>query len=385
MTTEQLEDTTVRMPALGENVDEGTITRWLKQPGDRIEAEEPLLEVATDKVDTEIPSPVGGILQRILADEDDVVTVGAELAVITDSSDGAAAAPTHASPVPPVQAPPAVSAPTAAAVPPVSAPTVPPTPKPEPTPEPTAPPAPREQSAAAGSVTEKLPRIRRTIAQRMVESLQTSAQLTTVLEVDVTAIARLRAAHKDDFLARTGLKLSFLPFFAKAAVDALTEHRVLNASLNPNVTEVTYYDHCHLGMAVDSEKGLMVPVIRDAQNLGIEGLARAIADKAEKVRTGKITADELSGGTFTLTNTGSRGALFDTPIINQPQTGILGVGAVVERLIPTRHDGELRIDVRSMAYLSISYDHRIVDGADAARFLTTVKNRLENGFTPNDL
>ncbi|MHA4852792.1 2-oxo acid dehydrogenase subunit E2 [Rhodococcus sp. MSC1_016] len=386
MTTEQLEGTTVRMPALGENVDEGTITRWLKQPGDRIEAEEPLLEVATDKVDTEIPSPVGGILQRILADEDDVVTVGAELAVITDSSDGAAAAPTHASPAPPVQAPPAVSTPTAAAVPPVSASTVPPAPKPEPTPEPTpAPPAPREQAAAAGSVTEKLPRIRRTIAQRMVESLQTSAQLTTVLEVDVTAVARLRAAHKDDFLARTGLKLSFLPFFAKAAVDALTEHRVLNASLNPDVTEVTYYDHCHLGMAVDSEKGLMVPVIRDAQNLGIEGLARAIADKAEKVRTGKITADELSGGTFTLTNTGSRGALFDTPIINQPQTGILGVGAVVERLIPTRQDGELRIDVRSMAYLSISYDHRIVDGADAARFLTTVKNRLENGFTPNDL
>ncbi|MDV7243218.1 MULTISPECIES: 2-oxo acid dehydrogenase subunit E2 [Rhodococcus] len=386
MTTEQLEGTTVRMPALGENVDEGTITRWLKQPGDRIEAEEPLLEVATDKVDTEIPSPVGGILQRILADEDDVVTVGAELAVITDSSDGAAAAPTNASPAPPVQAPPAVSAPTAAAAPPVSAPTVPPTPKPEPTPEPTlAPPAQREQAASDDSVTEKLPRIRRTIAQRMVESLQTSAQLTTVLEVDVTAIARLRAAHKDDFLARTGLKLSFLPFFAKAAVDALTEHRVLNASLNADVTEVTYYDHCHLGMAVDSEKGLMVPVIRDAQNLGIEGLARAIADKAEKVRTGKITADELSGGTFTLTNTGSRGALFDTPIINQPQTGILGVGAVVERLIPTGQDGELRIDVRSMAYLSISYDHRIVDGADAARFLTTVKNRLETGFTAADL
>jgi 2-oxoglutarate dehydrogenase E2 component (dihydrolipoamide succinyltransferase) len=360
MTTEQLEGTTVRMPVLGENVDEGTITRWLKQPGDRIEAEEPLLEVATDKVDTEIPSPVGGILQRILADEDDVVTVGAELAVISESG-GTAAAP----------AAPPIPAPTAAVVP---------------APEPMTPPAPREQAGAvSGSTTAKLPRIRRTIAQRMVESLQTSAQLTTVLEVDVTAIARLRAAHKDDFLARTGLKLSFLPFFAKAAVDALTEHRVLNASLNPDVTEVTYYDHCHLGMAVDSEKGLMVPVIRDAQNLGIEGLARAIADKAEKVRTGKITADELSGGTFTLTNTGSRGALFDTPIINQPQTGILGVGAVVERLVPTRADGELRIDVRSMAYLSISYDHRIVDGADAARFLATVKNRLENGFTPNDL
>lgn len=351
MTTEQLEGITVRMPALGESVDEGTITRWLKQPGEHITAEEPLLEVATDKVDTEIPSPVGGMLHRILAEENDVVAIGADLAIIVASSGG----PVADAPAPP--SPPADPARAETAVPP----------------------------SPGGATTEKLPRIRRTIAQRMVESLQTAAQLTTVVEVDVTAIARLRAAHKDDFLQRTGIKLSFLPFFAKAAVDALAEHRVLNASLNSDVTEVTYYDHCHLGMAVDSEKGLMVPVIRDAQQLGIEELARAIADKADKVRTGTITADELSGGTFTLTNTGSRGALFDTPIINQPQTGILGVGAVVERLIPTRQDGELRIDVRSMAYLSISYDHRIVDGADAARFLTAVKLRLENGFAPADL
>ncbi|KAF0960858.1 2-oxo acid dehydrogenase subunit E2 [Rhodococcus sp. T7] len=351
MTTEQLEGTKVRMPALGESVDEGTITRWLKQPGEHITAEEPLLEVATDKVDTEIPSPVGGILHRILADENDVVAIGADLAIIVASS-GEPVADAPAPPPPPADPAPAETAGT---------------------------------PATSGATTEKLPRIRRTIAQRMVESLQTAAQLTTVLEVDVTSIARLRAAHKDDFLQRTGIKLSFLPFFAKAAVDALAEHRVLNASLNSDVTEVTYYDHCHLGMAVDSEKGLMVPVIRDAQQLGIEKLARAIADKADKVRTGTITADELSGGTFTLTNTGSRGALFDTPIINQPQTGILGVGAVVERLIPTRQDGELRIDVRSMAYLSISYDHRIVDGADAARFLTAVKLRLENGFAPADL
>nr|WP_271213973.1 dihydrolipoamide acetyltransferase family protein [Rhodococcus wratislaviensis] len=380
MTTEQLAGTTVRMPALGESVDEGTITRWLKQPGDHVTAEEPLLEVATDKVDTEIPSPVTGILHCIVAEENDVVAIDAELAIITETG-GTAAAPTPSPPTASVQVPPAAPAPTAAPVLPVSAP-VPPAPEPEPTP---AVPAPREQTAATDSVTEKLPRIRRTIAQRMVESLQTAAQLTTVLEVDVTAIARLRAARKDDFLQRSGIKLSFLPFFAKAAVDALAEHRVLNASLNTEVTAVTYYDHCHLGMAVDSEKGLMVPVIRDAQTLGIEDLARAIADKAEKVRAGKITADELSGGTFTLTNTGSRGALFDTPIINQPQTGILGVGAVVERLVPTRHDGELRIEVRSMAYLSISYDHRIVDGADAARFLTAVKQRLENGFTADDL
>ncbi|RZL77003.1 MAG: dihydrolipoyllysine succinyltransferase [Rhodococcus sp. (in: high G+C Gram-positive bacteria)] len=400
MTTEQLAGTTVRMPALGESVDEGTITRWLKQPGDHVTAEEPLLEVATDKVDTEIPSPVTGILQRILAEENDVVAIDAELAIISESSSGPAdnspALPTPAPAVPPTPAP---------AVPPTPAPAVPPTPAPAADPAQTAaavPPAPATvpslspgpetgsavtavTQSSIGSITEKLPRIRRTIAQRMVESLQTAAQLTTVLEVDVTEVARLRAAHKDDFLQRTGIKLSFLPFFAKAAVDALAEHRVLNASLNADVTEVTYYDHCHLGMAVDSEKGLMVPVIRDAQQLGIEGLARAITDKADKVRTGKITADELSGGTFTLTNTGSRGALFDTPIINQPQTGILGVGAVVERLIPTRHEGELRIDVRSMAYLSLSYDHRIVDGADAARFLTTVKTRIEKGFTAVEL
>lgn len=376
MTTEQLDGTTVNLPVLGENVEEGTITRWLKQPGDRIEAEEPLLEVATDKVETEIPSPVSGILQHIVAEENEVVAVGDELAVITESSNGAAA---PAPPAPPVPAPPA------APMPPVSTPTIPPTPEQEHQAAPTPEPARRAQATPIDSTTEKLPRIRRTIAQRMVESLHTSAQLTTVLEVDVTAIARLRTAHKNEFLQRTGIKLSFLPFFAKGAVDALTEYRVLNASLNQDVTEVTYHGVCHLGIAVDSEKGLMVPVIRDAQNLGIEGLARAIADKAEKVRTGKITADELAGGTFTLTNTGSRGALFDTPIINQPQTGILGTGAVVERLVPTRAERELRIDVRSMAYLSISYDHRIVDGADAARFLTAVKNRLENGFTADDL
>ncbi|NGP04173.1 dihydrolipoyllysine succinyltransferase [Rhodococcus sp. 14C212] len=383
MTTGQLTGTTVRMPALGDSVDEGTVTRWLKQPGDHVTADEPLLEVATDKVDTEIPAPVTGVLQRILAEENDVVAVGAELAIIAEPSTGAV----NPSPVPSVSAPAAAPASPVAAAPPVpgaaASPLRPSPPAPPPTPTGAA--SQPKDSGSGGTTVEKLPRIRRTIARRMVESLQTAAQLTTVLEVDVTAIARLRAAHKDDFLRRTGIKLSFLPFFAKAAVDALAEHRVLNASLNTEVTEVTYHNHCHLGMAVDSDKGLMVPVIRDAHTLGIEGLARAVADKAERVRTGNITADELSSGTFTLTNTGSRGALFDTPILNQPQTGILGVGAVVERLIPIRADGELRIDVRSMAYLSITYDHRIVDGADAARFLTTVKNTLEHGFTTADL
>lgn len=383
MTTGQLTGTTVRMPALGESVDEGTVTRWLKRPGDHVTAEEPLLEVATDKVDTEIPAPVTGVLQRILAEENDVVAVGADLAVIAEPDTGSVDTPSE----PPIPAPAANPAPPAAAAPvaPVAAapPLRPSPPAPPPTPKDA---APQPKDPGTGDTTvEKLPRIRRTIARRMVESLQTAAQLTTVFEVDVTAIARLRTTHKDEFYDRTGIKLSFLPFFAKAAVDALAQHRILNASLNSEVTEVTYFDHCHLGIAVDSDKGLMVPVIRDAQNLGIEGLARAIADKAERVRTGTISPDELTGGTFTLTNTGSRGALFDTPILNQPQTGILGVGAVVERLIPIRADGELRIDVRSMAYLSITYDHRIVDGADAARFLTTVKNTLECGFTTTDL
>jgi len=380
MSTEQLAGTIVHMPALGESVDEGTITRWLKQPGDRVTAEEPLLEVATDKVDTEIPSPLTGVLHRILAEENAVVAVGAELAVITDADTGSV----NAAPGPSIPAPAAQPASPPAAVPPVPV-TTPPavrsSPEPDPTPPATAQPAPDSN----GTVVEKLPRIRQTIARRMVESLQVAAQLTSVVEVDVTAIAILRAAHKDDFLERTGIKLSFLPFFAKAAIAALTQHRMLNASLNPEITEVTYFEHCHLGMAVDSERGLMVPVIRNAHRMSIGQLARAIADKAERVRTGTITPDELSSGTFTLTNTGSRGALFDTPIINQPQTGILGTGAVVERLVPTRHDGELRIDVRSMAYLSLSYDHRIVDGADAARFLSTVKQTLKHGFTAADL
>ena len=338
--------------------------------------------MGTDKVDTEIPSPVTGVLQRILAEENDVVAVGAELTVITDADTGAGSV--NAAPVPSVPAPAAQPASPPAAVPPVpvtTAPAVRSSPEPAPTPPVTAKPAPDSD----GTVVEKLPRIRQTIARRMVESLQVAAQLTSVVEVDVTAIAALRTAHKDDFHARTGIKLSFLPFFAKAAIAALAQHRVLNASPNPEVTEVSYFEHCHLGMAVDSERGLMVPVIRDAHLMSIEELARAIADKAERVRTGRISPDELSGGTFTLTNTGSRGALFDTPIINQPQTGILGTGTVVERLVPTRRDGGLRIDVRSMAYLSLSYDHRIVDGADAARFLTAVKNTLEHGFTAADL
>jgi 2-oxoglutarate dehydrogenase E2 component (dihydrolipoamide succinyltransferase) len=229
-------------------------------------------------------------------------------------------------------------------------------------------------------------RPRQVIAKRMVESLHTSAQLTTVVEADVTNIARLRERAKAAFAAREGVKLTFLPFFAKAAVEALKVHPVLNAVINTEAQEVTYHAAEHLGIAVDTERGLMVPVIHNAGDLNIGGLARKIADLAVRTRGGQVGPDELSGGTFTLTNTGSRGALFDTPIINQPQVGILGVGSVVKRAVVVEDSslGEV-IAVRSMVYLALTYDHRLVDGADAARFLVTVKNRLEEGAFEADL
>jgi 2-oxoglutarate dehydrogenase E2 component (dihydrolipoamide succinyltransferase) len=229
-------------------------------------------------------------------------------------------------------------------------------------------------------------RLRRVIAQRMVQSLQTSAQLTTVVEVDVTAIARLRARAKGAFAQREGVNLSFLPFFALAVVEALKTHPNVNASIDPGSGQVTYHAHEALGVAVDTERGLLVPVIRDAGELNLAGLARRIADLAERTRTNRVTPDELSGGTFTLTNTGSRGALFDTPIINQPQVGILGTGAVVKRpAVMPGPDGGDTIAVRSMVYLALTYDHRLVDGADAARFLTAVKHRLEEGAFEGEL
>ncbi|MFE3002767.1 2-oxo acid dehydrogenase subunit E2 [Nocardia sp. NPDC059246] len=376
-------ETTVPLPDLGENVTEATVTRWLKQPGDDVAIDEPILEVSTDKVDTEITSPAAGTLLRIIADEDTVVSVGGALAVIGASH------PTTPSPEPvptplpvepassPGPAPASTTGDEPAEVTPVPVPAPPANARPVSVSPTTAPPT-------ADQVTEKLPRIRQTIARRMMESLQTSAQLTTVVEVDVTAIAALREREKADFHRRNGFKLSFLPYFVKAAVDALADHRVINASLNADATEVTYYKACHLGIAVDSPKGLMVPVIRNAENQTVSALARSIANLAERVRANTIGADELSGGTFTITNTGSRGALFDTPIINQPQSAILGVGTVVERVVPIRFDDTPHIGVRSVAYLSLSYDHRIIDGADAARYLGAVKTRLETGFTAAD-
>jgi len=600
----------VSMPQLGESVTEGTVTRWLKKEGERVEADEPLLEVSTDKVDTEIPSPVSGVLRGITVAEDETVAVGAELAVIDESADAAAgaagppaeaapgqappaeAAPGQApaaeaaqqpqaaasqeyppasapgeepgpeyepagqpagagqaghaaesvfTPVPPAEQPPpaappaeqpaaqgppqqaeqpppaapsadgaqpaaeAPPAPPAEAAPPApppqepaapaaAAPAAPPaapaaTAPPPPSPEPAAPgaappavptlttadgpyvtplvrklatehgvdlaavtgtgvggrirkqdvleaaravrasapagaaPAPAAAAPAAAApaaaapaatappataapaptgtaapsaaaaasaravvpsslrgTTERMSRARQVIARRMVESLQTSAQLTTVVEADVTEIARLRERAKADFEAREGVKLSFLPFFALATVEALKVHPKLNAIIDTEAGQVTYHDAEHLGIAVDTERGLMVPVIQNAGDLNIGGLARKIADLAARTRAGQVSPDDLAGGTFTLTNTGSRKALFDTPIINQPQVGILGTGAVVKRPVVVEDPalGEV-ITVRSMVYLALTYDHRLVDGADAARFLATVKDRLEEG------
>ncbi len=558
----------VSMPQLGESVTEGTVTRWLKKEGERVEVDEPLLEVSTDKVDTEIPSPASGILRGIAVDEDETVAVGAQLAVIEDSetsesapepaappqdaapaaedaapaaedaapaaedaapaaedsapppqaaaepaqetaepaapapepaasgSDGWSAQPNYAPPPrpdqtpgyapPPAygqQAPAAASAPAAPAQAPAptpeSAPAAqaepaeeypPPTPLPgtgeapyvtplvrklaaehavdlesvsgtgvggrirkqdvidaarvqrasqpagaEPSRAPQeapaavvpqqaqrvqpAPAGPQQPAAPAGApaaarpavvpsslrgTTQRMSRPRQVIAQRMVESLRISAQLTTVVEADVTAIARLRDRAKGDFEAREGVKLTFLPFFALAAVEALKVHPKLNAVIDGD--QVTYHDTEHLGVAVDTERGLMVPVIHNAGDLNIGGLARKIGDLAQRTRSGQVGPDELAGGTFTLTNTGSRGALFDTPIINQPQVAILGTGTVVKRPVVVTDPalGEV-ITVRSMVYLALTYDHRLVDGADAARFLTTVRSRLEEGAFETEL
>ncbi|WP_392542369.1 2-oxoglutarate dehydrogenase, E2 component, dihydrolipoamide succinyltransferase [Oryzobacter telluris] len=475
--------TTVTMPALGESVTEGTVTRWLKAEGDEVAVDEPLLEVSTDKVDTEIPSPVAGTLTQILVQEDETVPVGADLAIVGGGGGGSAAAeqapaqekaPEPEAPKAEEKAPdPEPEAPKAEEKAPEPEPEAPKAeekaPEPEPAkaeapaapapaaeqsddaaastdgdrdaaayvtplvrklaadhgidlaslagtgiggrirkqdviaaaeakkaPEPeAAPAAPAPQATAAAApaapsadskrgTTEKMSRLRKTIARRMVESLQVSAQLTTVVEVDVTRISRLRDRAKADFAQREGTKLSFLPFFALAAVEALKAHPTVNASIEDD--EVTYYGAEHLGVAVDTEKGLLVPVLKNAGDLNIAGLARGIADVADRTRNNKIMPDDLAGGTFTITNTGSRGALFDTPIINQPQVAILGTGSVVKRpIVVITEDGGETIAIRSMVYLALSYDHRIVDGADAARFLTTMKQRLEEGAFEADL
>ena len=440
--------TVVTMPALGESVSEGTVTRWLKSVGDHVNADEALLEVSTDKVDTEIPAPVSGTLISIDVPVDSTVPVGARLASIGGSASVKTEAPVVTPTAPANSAPakpaPVVTTPAPASVRPVPTPpqTPPPlVPKPSAlddsyvtpivrklanesgvdlskvkgtgvggrirkedvlaaipskssTPSPVTPTRESVASAPAKSAPTsasplrgtqvKMSRLRKVIAARMLESLQVSAQLTTVVEVDITKISRLRDKAKASFEAREGVKLSFLPFFAVAVCEALKVHPVLNSSVEGDV--ITYHGAEHLGIAVDTERGLLVPVIRDAGDLNMGGIARRIAEVAGRTRDNKIAPDELGGGTFTLTNTGSRGALFDTPIINQPQVAILGLGAVVKRpTVVKGEDGGETIALRSMVYLALSYDHRVVDGADAARFLSTLKERLEEGRFESDL
>ncbi|MFE0629077.1 2-oxoglutarate dehydrogenase, E2 component, dihydrolipoamide succinyltransferase [Streptomyces sp. NPDC058864] len=455
------EGTPVLLPALGESVTEGTVTRWLKSVGESVEADEPLLEVSTDKVDTEIPSPVAGTLLEILVGEDETAEVGAKLAVIGAAG---AAAPAPAAPAPaPAAAAPApapVAAPAPAPAPVTPAP-VAPAPAPAPvaapapvTPAPAAPAAPsataptdegayvtplvrklaaengvdlasvkgtgvggriRKQdvlaaaeaakaaaaaptapapsagvtvpaaAAALRGQTVKMTRIRKVIAENMMKALHNQAQLSTVVEVDVTRIMRLRARAKESFLAREGVKLSPMPFFVKAAAEALKAHPVINAKINDDGT-ITYHDVENVGIAVDSEQGLMVPVIKGAGDLSLAGIAKKTAELAGKVRNKKISPDDLSGGTFTISNTGSRGALFDTIIVNYPQVAELGIGATVRRPMVVNHPdlGET-IAIRDVAYLTLSYDHQLVDGADAARYLNDVKARLEAGEFEGDL
>ncbi|MGW2023203.1 2-oxoglutarate dehydrogenase, E2 component, dihydrolipoamide succinyltransferase [Streptomyces decoyicus] len=444
------EGTDVVLPALGESVTEGTVTRWLKEVGEEVQADEPLLEVSTDKVDTEIPAPASGTLLEIVVGEDETAEVGAKLAVIGSASQGAAA-PAPAAPAP-AAAPEPAPAPAPAAAAPAPAP-APAAPAPAPAPAPAAPapkpaaaapapaagegdgayvtplvrklaaengvdlstvkgtgvggrirkqdviaaaeaakaaaPAPAAAPAAASKApvievsplrgqTVKMPRMRKVIGDNMMKALHGQAQLTSVVEVDITKIMRMRNKAKDAFAQREGVKLSPMPFFVKAAVQALKAHPVVNARINEDEGTITYFDTENVGIAVDAEKGLMTPVIKDAGDLNIAGIARKTADLAGKVRANKITPDELSGATFTISNTGSRGALFDTVIVPPNQVGILGIGATVKRPVVINHPelGET-IAVRDMTYLALSYDHRLVDGADAARYLTTVKQILE--------
>ncbi|SNR84529.1 2-oxoglutarate dehydrogenase, E2 component, dihydrolipoamide succinyltransferase [Actinacidiphila glaucinigra] len=457
------EGTPVLLPALGESVTEGTVTRWLKSVGESVDADEPLLEVSTDKVDTEIPSPVAGTLLEILVGEDETAEVGAKLAVIGAAGAAPAAAPAPAAPAPapvaaapapaPVAPPAPAPAPAPAPVAPAPAPVAAPAPAPV-TPAPAAAAAPsataptdegayvtplvrklaaengvdlaavkgtgvggriRKQdvlaaaeaakaaaaaptapapsagvtvpaaAAALRGQTVKMTRIRKVIAENMMKALHSQAQLSTVVEVDVTRIMKLRARAKESFLAREGVKLSPMPFFVKAAAEALKAHPTINAKINDDGT-VTYHDVENVGIAVDSEQGLMVPVIKGAGDLSLAGIAKKTAELAGKVRNKKISPDDLSGGTFTISNTGSRGALFDTIIVNYPQVAELGIGATVRRPMVVNHPdlGET-IAIRDMAYLTLSYDHQLVDGADAARYLNDVKARLEAGEFEGDL
>ncbi|WP_234285328.1 2-oxo acid dehydrogenase subunit E2, partial [Streptomyces venezuelae] len=341
------EGTDVVLPALGESVTEGTVTRWLKSVGETVEADEPLLEVSTDKVDTEIPAPASGVLLEIVVAEDETAEVGAKLAVIGAAGAAPAAAP---------------AAPAAAAK------------------------APALEVSPLRGQTVKMTRMRKVIGDNMMKALHGQAQLTSVVEVDITKLMKLRARAKDAFAAREGVKLSPMPFFVKAAAQALKAHPVINARINEDEGTITYFDTENIGIAVDSEKGLMTPVIKGAGDLNIAGISKKTAELAGAVRASKITPDDLAGATFTISNTGSRGALFDTIIVPPNQVAILGIGATVRRPVVINHPdlGET-IAIRDMTYVALSYDHRLVDGADAARYLTSVKAILEAGEFEVDL
>ncbi|MEV0890120.1 2-oxoglutarate dehydrogenase, E2 component, dihydrolipoamide succinyltransferase [Promicromonospora sp. MEB111] len=459
--------TDVPLPALGESVTEGTVTRWLKEVGDDVAVDEPLLEVSTDKVDTEIPSPVAGTLQEILVKEDETVEVGAILARVGSGAAAPAAAPAPAAPAPaPAAAAPAAAPAAPAPAAPAPAAPAPAAPAPAPAPAPAAPapaaaaPAPAAPAPAAAApaaaggrtigsyltplvrklaaekgvdvaevkgtgvggrirkedvlaaaeakaapapaaaaapaakapaatklevsplrgTTEKMSRLRKIVAERMLEAVQSQAQLTTVLEVDVTRVAKLRGKAKESFAAREGAKLTFLPFFTLAAVEALKAYPKINATIDTEKGEITYHGSENVGIAVDTERGLVVPVIKNAGDLNLAGIARQIQDLGARTRANKVTPDELSGGTFNITNTGSGGSLIDTPIVPLGHAAILGTGTITKRpVVVTDAEGNESIAVRSMAYIFLSYDHRLVDGADAARFLTAIKNRIEEG------
>nr|WP_154922500.1 2-oxoglutarate dehydrogenase, E2 component, dihydrolipoamide succinyltransferase [Microbacterium testaceum] len=454
------DSTEVKLPELGESVTEGTVTRWLKAVGDDVAVDEPLLEISTDKVDTEIPSPVAGTLQEILVQEDETVNVGAALARI---GSGAAPAAQPEAPAPAAEEEPAApaaeekpAAPAAEEKP--AAPAAEEKPAAPAAEEKPAAPAAEEKPAASSSnddityvtplvrrlaqqqgvdlasvtgsgvggrirkedvlkaaeaakvapaassapaaaapaaapapvevsplrgTTQKMSRLRKVIAERAVASMQATAQLTTVVEVDVTKVAALRDRVKGEFQQKTGDKLSFLPFFAIAAIEALKTYPIINSTVEGD--EIVYPAQENIAIAVDTERGLLTPVIKEAGDKNIAQLAREIADLAARTRDNKLKPDELAGGTFTLTNTGSRGALFDTPIVFLPQSAILGLGAVVKKPGVVSVDGKDAISVRSYVYLALSYDHRTIDGADAARFLGAVKARLEAAQFEGDL
>ena len=462
----------VTLPALGESVTEGTVTRWLKNVGDTVAIDEPLVEVSTDKVDTEIPSPFAGTLTQIMVQEDETVAVGAVLAIVgeaasANSSEDAPSTPEVAAPPAesapaepaaaeaPVATPPAAPAPVAAApaapvapvaTPPVAAAPVAPVATPPVAAAPIAPAAPTAPAATApatgneetssdpnyvtpivrklaaemgidlGTIrgsgvggrirkedltaatsktapdaahapaeasplrgtTVPMSRLRKVLSERAVASMQQSAQLTSVVEVDVTKIAEMRQRVQSDFTKKAGTKLSFMPFFTLAAAEALAANPIINATVED--TNIVYHGSDNISFAVDTERGLLTPVLKDAAHMSISTMAQAIADMAERTRSNKLTPDELSGGTFTLTNTGSRGALFDTPVVFLPQSAILGTGIVTKRAAVVKDaDGNDAIGIRSMVYLALSYDHRIIDGADASRYLMQVKTRLEAG------